>query len=119
MEEDIREIARKYAEHIHPTEYQIWSDSNERRRMEGYNRSLKKNTIRFLEWFLKRYCVVEKSRAAELCRLTLEHGDSVDYGLIDGLSDWVMTCFEEQYHDEAEKKALSSERRMTDESRSL
>lgn len=41
----------------------------------------------------QRYCLVEKSKATELCRLALEHSDSVDYGLIDGLSDIVWELF--------------------------
>lgn len=51
----------------------------------------------FLRWLSQRYCPVEKSRASDLCRLTLEHGDSVDYGLIDGLTDIVWAIFPEQY----------------------
>lgn len=42
---------------------------------------------RRLKWLLRRFCLVEKSKATELCRLTMEHSDSVDYGLIDGLTD--------------------------------
>lgn len=55
----------------------------------------------FLKYTLRRYCLVEKSKAAKLCHLTLEHGDSVDYGLIDGLTDIVWDIFPEQYQQEA------------------
>lgn len=58
------------------------------------------NVISFIS---ARFCIVEKSKASELCRLTLEHGNSVDYGLIDGLTDIVCDIFREQYQEEAEK----------------
>lgn len=58
-----------------------------------------KDVINFL---LRRFCLVEKSKAAKLCRLTFEHGDSVDYGLIDGLTDIVCEIFPEQYQQVAE-----------------
>lgn len=48
------------------------------------------------------HCIVSKEKATELCRLTLEHGDSVDYELIDGLTDVVCDAFSEQYHQVAE-----------------
>lgn len=56
----------------------------------------------FLKYALRRYCIVEKSRVTDLCRLTLEHEDSVDYGLIDGLTDIVCDIFSEQYHQVAD-----------------
>lgn len=46
------------------------------------------------------YCIVTKEKARELCRLTIDHSDSIDYGLIDGLVDWVCDSFEEEYHKE-------------------
>lgn len=55
-----------------------------------------------LRWLLRTHCIVSKEKATELCRLTLEHGDSVDYGLIDGLTDIVCDIFSEQYHQVAE-----------------
>lgn len=54
----------------------------------------------FLTWVLRDYCLVEKSKASKLCRLTLENGNSEDFGLIDGLVDWVCDNFEEEYHNE-------------------
>ena len=57
---------------------------------------------RMLTWLSRRFCLVEKEKAAKLCRLTLEHEDSVDYGLIDGLTDIVCDIFSEQYHQVAE-----------------
>ena len=52
---------------------------------------------------LRDHCIVPKAKAQELCRLTLEHGDSEDFGLIDGLVDIVCDMFEDEYHQEAEK----------------
>lgn len=56
-----------------------------------------------IDGILRTHCIVSKEKATELCRLTLEHGDSIDYGLIDGLTDIVCDIFGEQYHAEAEK----------------
>ena len=56
-----------------------------------------------ISWLLRTHCIVSKKKATELCRLTLEHGSSIDYGLIDGLTDIVCDIFGEQYHAEAEK----------------
>lgn len=100
----ITALAREYAEddnpitaHRTPTErdwdIQIDADSAER-------------VIRFL---LRRFCLVEKSKATELCRLTLDHGDSVDYGLIDSLTDIVCDIFSEQYQQVAENKSTNPE----------
>ena len=63
----------------------------------------------FLKFVLRRYCLVEKSKAADLCRLTLEHSDSVDYGLIDGLTDIVCEIFHEIYHQIADNPDLGKE----------
>ncbi|WP_438589615.1 hypothetical protein [Duncaniella freteri] len=52
---------------------------------------------------LRDHCIVPKAKAQELCRLTLEHGNSEDFGLIDGLVDIVCDMFEDEYHQEAEK----------------
>lgn len=60
------------------------------------------NVTYILRWLLRRFCLVEKGKATDLCRLTLEHGDSVDYGLIDGLTDIVCDIFSEQYQQVAE-----------------
>lgn len=55
-----------------------------------------------IDGILRTHCIVSKEKATDLCRLTLEHGDSVDYGLIDGLTDIVCDIFSEQYHQVAE-----------------
>lgn len=80
-------------------------------------KSLRKSAIKLsaegmetrLRWLLRRYCLVEKSKATDLCRLTLEHGDSEDYGLIDGLTDIVCEIFSEQYHQVADKPEIAKE----------
>lgn len=61
------------------------------------------------QWLTRRYCLVEKEKASALCRLTLEYGDSVDYRLIDGLTDWVMEVLPNQYHQVAGKPGLGKE----------
>lgn len=63
----------------------------------------------FLKYALRRYCLVEKSKATDLCRLTLEHDDSVDYGLIDGLTDIVCEIFHEIYHQVADNPDIGKE----------
>ena len=60
-----------------------------------------KEMERAIRFILRTHCIVSKEKATELCRLTLEHGDSIDYGLIDGLTDIVCDIFGEQYHAEA------------------
>lgn len=62
-----------------------------------------------LEFLLRHFYLVEKSKATELCRLTLDHGDSVDYGLIDSLTDIVCDIFSEQYQQVAENKSTNPE----------
>ena len=52
---------------------------------------------------VKDYCIVSKAKARELCRLILEHGNSDDFGLIDGLIDIVSDMFKDEYYQEAEK----------------
>lgn len=86
--EQITAIAREYAEFtdLSPADQKIINVVSEN----------------FLQYIMRRYCFVEKSKATELCRLTLEHGDSIDYGLIDGLTEIVCEIFPEQYQQEAE-----------------
>ncbi len=62
-----------------------------------------KEMERVIRFILRTHCIVSMEKASELCRLTLEHGSSIDYGLIDGLTDIVCDIFREQYHAEAEK----------------
>ena len=57
---------------------------------------------RVVRLILSTHCIVSKEKVNELCRLTLQHGGSVDYGLIDGLTDIVCDIFSEQYRQVAE-----------------
>lgn len=43
----------------------------------------------FIEQLSKDYCIVPKSKARELHQIVTDNMDSLDHGLIDGLSDWV------------------------------
>lgn len=43
----------------------------------------------FIEQLSKDYFIVEKSKARELQQIVTDNADSIDHGLIDGLSDWV------------------------------
>ncbi len=96
----ITALAREYAEEMYPnlSDKIISLKTQEIKEAEG--------VIRFL---LSRSCLVEKSKASELCRLTLNHGDSIDYGLIDSLTDIVCDIFSEQYQQVAENKSTNSE----------
>ncbi len=52
---------------------------------------------------LKDHYIVPKPKARELCKLTFENDGSVDYGLIDGLIDWVEDNFGDEYRDIMDK----------------
>lgn len=93
--EQITALAREYAEEIHEATSESFKDEVMCEEIE--------NAESFLRFILHDYYLVEKSEAAKLCRLTLEHDDSVDYGLIDGLTDIVLEVFPEQYHQVAEE----------------
>lgn len=86
-------LAREYAEEIYPN----LSDKIISLRTQEI-----KNAERLIRFLLRCFCFVEKEKATELCRLTLEHGGSVDYGLIDGLTEIVCDIFPEQYQQIAE-----------------
>lgn len=96
-QELITALAREYAEGIYPHE-----EGEDLGQMEFLRTSAAKHIEASIKMLSRRYCLVEKSKAIELCRLTLEHGDSVDYGLIDGLTDMVYEIFPEQYQQVAE-----------------
>lgn len=84
----ITALAREYAEEIYPN----LSDKIISRKTQEI-----KDAERVIRFLLRRFCLVEKSKATELCRLTLDHGDSVDNGLIDSLTDIGCDIFSEQY----------------------
>lgn len=98
--EQIQALAREYAEEIYPN---LSDKIISLRTLEI------KNAERLIRFLLRRYALVEKSKATALCRLALEHGDSVDYGLIDGLTDIVCELFPEQYQQVADNPDLGKE----------
>lgn len=90
--DQITALAREYAEEkTDAISFKAYSDPEFKKKLstKGYANDARE----VIEWLLRRYCLVEKSKAVNLCRLTLEHGDSVDYGLIDGLTDVVWDIF--------------------------
>lgn len=98
-DDQITAVAREYAE-----------EQGKCDRERGFPESFIKDMLEFnekdmksaLDFLLRRFCLVEKEKATKLCRLTLKHEDSVDYGLIDGLTDVVCDIFSEQYHQVAD-----------------
>lgn len=96
---EITALAREYAEEkARADREQGFPETFINDMFEFYKKDMKSA----LDFLLRRFCLVEKSKATALCRLTLEHGDSVDYGLIDGLTDIVRDIFSEQYQQVAE-----------------
>lgn len=55
------------------------------------------------KWLSQDFCIIPKEEARKLAKLTFENGSSDDFGLIDGLTDWVLENFAEEYREEAEK----------------
>lgn len=101
IDTEITDLAREYAEEIRADILPFFPRPlpNSMEVLVKADQEKAEHLIRFL---LRRYCLVDKSKAANLCRLTWEHGDSVDYGLIDGLTDIVCEIFPEQHQQEAE-----------------
>lgn len=101
-------LASEYAEYVahNPILAPIMKSDKRRDICVRANANRAKDVIK---WITDRYCLVEKSKAADLCRLALEHGDSVDYGLIDGLTDIVCELFPEQYQQIADNPELAKE----------
>lgn len=107
-DDQLTAIAREYAEEVY---------RNAHKEMEVLPNCLSNEAINIfaedmehkVQWLLRRFCLVEKFKATELCRLTLEHGDSVGYGLIDGLTDIVRDIFPEQYQQVADNPGLGKE----------
>lgn len=61
----------------------------------------------FLRWLTKDYCLVPRDRVRELCKLTSENGGSEDFGLIDGLTDWVCRNFNQEYNETVDNESQS------------
>ena len=101
-DEEIRKLAREFAEYSLSEERKMYDDEAYQRLVDESSKGL--FDVRYvLQWVLKNFCIVEKEKARELARLTLENGCSEDFGLIDGLVDWVCDNFEDEYREEAEK----------------
>lgn len=56
-----------------------------------------KQAKEILKWLSERYYIVKKYEAEKLARLTFENRGSDDHGLIDGLTDWVLDNFSDEY----------------------
>ena len=98
--EEITKLAVEYAEEV--TKDMAKTLDEPSCLLNETKRATKEYITDFMQWLLRTHCIVSKEKATDLCRLTLEHGDSVDYGLIDGLTDIVCDIFSEQYHQVAE-----------------
>lgn len=104
--EEITALAREYAE-----------EQGKLDREQGFSEFFIKDMLVFnekefksvLEFLLRHFYLVEKSKATKLCRLTLGHSDSVDYGLIDSLTDIVCDIFSEQYQQVADSPEIAKE----------
>ncbi len=99
--EEITKLAEEYAEDA--TKVMAGDPDLSASDLNGIKRDVAEYAEEIIRWLLRTHCIVSKDKAAELCRLTLEHGSSIDYGLIDGLTDIVCDIFGEQYHAEADK----------------
>lgn len=55
------------------------------------------NGLPVIQWLAESHCIVSRENVKKLCRLTVENGISIDYGLIDGLTDLVCDMFNEEY----------------------
>ena len=99
--EEITKLAEEYAEDA--TKADAGDPNLSASDLNGIKRDLAEYTEEVIRFILRTHCIVSREKATDLCRLTLEHGDSVDYGLIDGLTDIVCDIFREQYRAEVEK----------------
>ncbi len=95
-EEEIKKLSRELAQTLHDDNTLFfsasWTNTNP---IDCKAYELEKT----LEVLLRDYCIVPKDKARGLCKLTFENGGSIDYGLIDGLTDWVCENFNDEYHD--------------------
>lgn len=107
-DDQITALAREYGEYVaNSLDYDMCSGPELRHRLVAKGNFESAQLV--LKWLLRRYCLVEKSKATDLCRLTLDHGDSVDYGLIDSLTDIVCDIFSEQYQQVADSPEIGKE----------
>ena len=83
--EEIKKIAIEYAES--KCSVQEYLRAYDKR--DNLNGAYSKEALAVLEFLSKDYCIVPKSKARELQQIVIDNADSLDHGLIDGLSDWV------------------------------
>lgn len=100
-DDQITALAREYAEEA--TKADAGDPNLTASDLNGIKHDVAEYAEEVITFLLRRYCLVKKSKITELCRLTLEHDQSVDYGLIDGLTDIVLEVFPEQYHQVAKE----------------
>lgn len=85
--EEIKKLSEAYAEYMCPVEDYCGGVYDDVRNCELP--IYKDDAKSVLEWLSKDYVIVPKSKARELRQLVADNADSIDHGLIDGLSDWV------------------------------
>ena len=95
-DEDIRKLSKECALYYQGRPSNKGYELSNRLTIESY-------ALMTLRWLTDKFCIVEKDKARELARLTLENGCSEDFGLIDGLVDWLCYNFEDEYREEVEK----------------
>ena len=87
-DEEIKKIAQAYGESVaNSFDYDMLPNPR-----EAYRQRLAKETKQaesMLDFLSKNYCIIPKSKARELHQIVTDNMDSLDHGLIDGLSDWV------------------------------
>ena len=94
-DEDIRSLAQSCAEAC----LERYSSMQDSETAKGYA-DVMETAIKSI---METHCIVEKEKARKLARLTWEHDCSEDFGLIDGLVDWVLDNFGDEYREEVEK----------------
>ena len=95
--EEIRKLATQFADELFKDD-----DMSDSGNIDEYH-DVWEVCNSFGNFLLEKFCIVEKEKARELARLTLDNDQSVDYGLIDGLTDWVLDNFGDEYREEAGK----------------
>lgn len=96
-DKELQQLAREYAEQNPP---QGLKDEVLKRALIEKNAEIFE---KFLVWLTKTHCIVSREKVKELCRLAIDNSMSVDYGLIDGLTD-MGDMFNEEYRNEIENE---------------
>lgn len=108
-EEEIKKIARGYWDSQNPTnklkdhpEAKMIVDAMQSV-LSGPIDELVEDYTKFLTWVLRDYCIVPKDEARKLRQIVTDNADSLDHGLIDGLSDWVEINLDSSLFEEDKK----------------